>query len=38
MKKKNLIKLIKESVRDAYFETVPVKESKLSSNDFILTV
>ena len=37
MKKKNLIKLIKESVRDAYFETVPVKESKLSSNDFNFT-
>jgi len=34
MKKKDLIKLIKESVREAYFETVPVKESKLLSNDF----
>jgi len=35
MKKKELIKLIKDSVREAYYETVPVKsESKLSSNDF----
>lgn len=38
MKKKELIKLIKESVKDAYYETVPVKsEYKLPSNDFNFT-
>jgi hypothetical protein len=38
MKKKELIKLIKDSVREAYYETVPIKsESKLSSNDFNFT-
>lgn len=35
MKKKELIKLIKDSVREAYYETIPVKESKSTlSNDF----
>ena len=38
MKNKKLIRLIKESVREAYYETVPVKsEAKLSSNDFNFT-
>jgi hypothetical protein len=35
MKKRELIKLIKDSVREAYYETIPMKsESKLPSNDF----
>lgn len=38
MKKKELIKLIKDSVREAYYETVPVKsEAKIASNDFNFT-
>ena len=38
MKKKELIKLIKESVRESYYENVPVKsEAKIASNDFNFT-
>jgi hypothetical protein len=38
MKKKELIKLIKDSIREAYYETVPVKsEAKIASNDFNFT-
>jgi len=37
MKNKKLIRLIKETVREAYYETVPKSEAKLSSNDFNFT-
>lgn len=37
MKNKKLIRLIKETVREAYYETVPMKESKVTSNDYNFT-
>ena len=38
MKKDKLIKLIKESVKDAWYETqIPKAEAKMSSNDFNFT-